>query len=178
MAFVFISHSRENGSTALKLCQRLNERGVETWLDTLQLEGGEDWQSSVASAVEAAAGVIVLVGPSSSPDSSQRFEWQQITEREYYLDPAKAVVPIVLGAAELPGFLRTRQALVISPTGIDFDALADKVAGALGDPSATIDQERMDRGRAARERALENLKEYSHSLEVEDVKRAGLRGLK
>jgi hypothetical protein len=175
---VFISHSRQNGGAALKLHEQLSARGVAAWLDTLELDAGEDWSQRVASAIETADAFIVLVGPGAEPDHSQRFEWQQITEHEFFLDASKPMVPVVIGSPEVPGFLRTRQALAVDPSAIDFNGLADRVAAFLGAPESTIDQEQLERGRAARQRAIENLKEYSQYLETEDVKRAALRVLK
>jgi hypothetical protein len=175
---VFISHSRQNGSAALKLYGRLRQRGVQTWLDTCELDAGEDWTERVAAAIEAAAAFVVLVGPGPEPDRSQRFEWQQITDHEFYLDAKKPMIPVVIGATEIPGFLRTRNVLTVDPSSIDFDSLADAIAEALGRPEATIDPEQLKRGRDAREQAVKSLGEYSLELEREDVKRAGLRALK
>jgi len=47
---VFISHSRQNGSAALKLYERLSQRGVQAWLDLRELDSGEDWNQRVAAA--------------------------------------------------------------------------------------------------------------------------------
>ena len=174
---VFISHSRQNGSAALKLCDRLGPRGIGTWLDLRELDSGADWRPRVAQAIHDADGFAFLIGPGSTPDQFQRFEWQHITEGEYYLDPDTPLVPVLIGDAELPGFLRTRRALQVDPSSIDFDALADQVAKALSTPGETVDQEKLERGREARKQALESLKVYSQDLEQEDVKRAGLRGL-
>jgi hypothetical protein len=141
----------------------------------------------VADAIRSASAFVFVIGPPSAvnwrategaPDHSQRFEWQQITEQEYYLDPDKPLIPIVIGSAELPGFLRARQAINVDASPIDFDALADKVVEALSRPSETIDHEKLERGREARKKALDSLKEYSLDLEKEDVKQSGLRGLK
>jgi hypothetical protein len=175
---VFISHSRQNGGAALKLYERLSQRGVQAWLDTRELDAGEDWNQRVAAAIVAAEAFVVLVGPGAEPDRSQRFEWQQITEHEFYLDAKKPMVPVVLGSAEIPGFLRTRKALTVNPSSIDFDSLAERIAEALGKPDATIDLVQLERGRDARAKAVKSLMEYSLELESEDVKRAGLRGLK
>lgn len=175
---VFISHSRQNGSAALRLHGRLATRGVKAWLDLQELELGENWQPQVAKAIVDAEAFIVLVGPDSEPDASQRFEWQQLTEHEIYLDVTKPMIPVVIGSPEIPGFLTTRQQINVPPTGIDFDGLADQVAEALGKPEGTINLEQLERGRAARRRAMDSLKEYSLSLEEDDLKRAGLRGLK
>lgn len=173
----FISHSRQNGSAALKLCDRLAVRGIDTWLDVRELDAGAEWNSQVADAIHQAAGFVFLIGPGATPDPSQRFEWHQVTEREYYLDPDKALVPVLIGDPELPGFLRTRHVLRVGPTSIDFDTLADQVATCLQTPGATVDPENLKRGRAAREQALASLKSYAQDLQQDDVKQAALRGL-
>jgi hypothetical protein len=175
---IFVSHSRQNGSAALKLCERLGTRGIGTWLDLRELDSGADWNPRVAEAIHHADGFLLLIGPGSAPDQYQRVEWRQITEGEYYLDPDKPLVPVLIGDTELPGFLRTRKALQIDPSSIDFDVLADRVADVLSSPGETVDREKLELGREARRQALENLKSYSQDLEQEDVKRAGLRGLK
>ncbi len=174
---VFVSHSRQNGSAALKLCDQLVARGIDTWLDLRELDSGADWNPRVAEAIRTADGFVFFIGPG-EPDQFQRFEWQSITECEYYLDPNKPLVPILIGDAELPGFLRTRRAQRVDPSSMDFTALTDQVATALGAPGDTIDPDNLARGQEARRQALESLKSYSRDLEQEDVKQAGLRALK
>src|ERR1019366_6587531 len=139
---------------------------------------GEDWDKRVAAAIESADAFVVLVGPGTETDKSQRFEWEQITDHEFYLDAKKPMIPVLIGSTETPGFLRTRNALTVDPSSIDFDTLADQIAEALGKPEATIDSVQLERGRYAREQAVKSLEEYSLKLEREDVKSAGLRGLK
>lgn len=175
---VFISHSRQNSAPALKLSDVLIARGVKVWLDVRDLETGADWQAKVAEAIHTAQGFVFLIGPPGPPDQWQRFEWQKITEGEFYLDPEKPLIPVVIGRTELPGFLRTRQPVVVSESSIDFGALADTVMQSLNKPDETVDHEKIKLGRAARKQALESLKEYSVDLEKEDAKQAGLRGLK
>jgi hypothetical protein len=173
---VFISHSRQNAGAALRLTEKLRQSGLAVWLDLLELESGADWESKVGEAIGAADGFVILVGPAA--DTSQRFEWQRLTELEYYLDPQKPIIPILIGSPEVPGFLRTRQAVTVDPSAIDFDDLSRRIVQAMGAPGETVDQEQMERGRVARQRALDSLKEYSLDLEKSDVKQAGLRGLK
>jgi hypothetical protein len=156
---VFISHSRQNGSAALKLYERLGQRGVSAWLDIRELDAGEDWNQRVAAAIETAEAFVVLVGPGTEPDPSQRYKWQQITEHEFYLDSTKPMVPVIIGSPEIPGFLRTRTALTVDPSSIDFDSLAGRIAAVLGGGAdASIDREQLERGLAARQRAIESLK--------------------
>lgn len=174
---VFISHSRQNGGAALRLCDRLGQAGLSVWLDTREIDTGADWKARVAEAIRSADGFVILIGPAPTPDGSQRFEWQQMTEQEFYLDPLKPLIPIVIGDAEIPGFLRARQAITVDASSIDFEALAHKIAQFLDRPGETVDHEKLERGRAARQKALENLKQYSVDLAKDEVKRAGLKGL-
>lgn len=174
---VYISHSRENASVALKLCDALSNRGIQTWLDVRDLDVGSAWDDRIAQAIQASDAWLFLIGPGAN-DRWQRFEWQQVVEQDSYLEPSRALIPVVIGDADVPGFLNARQFIQVDPAGIDFEALAAKVATALGKPEDTIDADKLERGRAARDQALKNLREYGRSLEERDVKQAGLRGLK
>lgn len=89
---VFLSHSRQNGGAALKLGDQLTQLGVEVWLDLRELEAGGDWQARVSEAIRSSSGFVFLIGPAAEPDQGQRFEWQQITEQEFYLDPSKTTI--------------------------------------------------------------------------------------
>jgi hypothetical protein len=175
---VFLSHSRQNASLALALRERLKAAKVDAWVDVTDISPGKDWRQELTAAIDRANGFIVLLGPESSPDDGQRVEWQQIAEREYYLDPDKPIIPVMLGSGELPGFLRTRHSISVDPHAPDLDGLAAAIQAALQNPSETVDREKLERGRAARQQALESLKEYSRELEQADVKNAPLRGLK
>src|SRR4030095_4152489 len=99
---VFISHSRQNGGAALKLSDLLSQAGHKVWLDIRELDRGEDWDQRFAEAIRAADAFVVLVSPASTNDRSQRFEWQQMTEHEYYLDAKKPMIPVLIGEAQLP----------------------------------------------------------------------------
>jgi hypothetical protein len=175
---VFVSHSRQNASAALKLCERLQTLDVDPWLDLRELDPGADWREQIAAAIRSVQGFIFLIGPAEQPDQGQRYEWQQVTEEEYYLDASRPLIPVLIGSAEIPGFLRTRQTIEVDAAAIDFDGLARTIADALKQPEQTVDHEKLERGRAARQQALDTLREYSIDLEKADVKRAGLRGLK
>src|SRR5580704_14341009 len=106
--YVFISHSRVNSSAAFRLCDELRNRNADTWLDSRDLEAGVEWEQAVSSAIQGAAGFVFLIGPpGGAGDRWQTFEWQQVVEHEYYLDPSKPLIPVLIGAPDLPGFLKT-----------------------------------------------------------------------
>lgn len=174
---LYISHSRENASVALRLCDTLAKRGIQTWLDVRDLEVGAGWNEKVSQAAQHADAWLFLIGPGPN-DQSQQFEWQQIIEQDLYLDPSRALIPVVIGSPEVPGFLTVRQYIPLDPSSIDWEATADKVVEALDKPADTIDTAKLQRGRDAREQARRDLQEYVRNLREEDLKRAGLRGLK
>jgi hypothetical protein len=169
---VFVSHSRVNSSAALRLC------GVATWLDTRDLLPGTDWGKGVSDAIETAAGFVFVIGPAGSADQWQTFEWQQIVNNEYYLDPTKCLIPVLIGDPELPGFLKTRRTLVLGDTPDSYEEVAAKVVSTLENPADSVDREKLELGRQARQRALKSFQEYSLDLEKEDIKRAGIRAIK
>jgi TIR domain len=175
---VFISHSRENDGAAYKLSEALLKHSIEPWLDLRELEADAEWNQKVRDAIQGSDAFVFLIGPPGPNDRWQQFEWDQIIWGEYYLDPSKALVPVVIGDAELPGFLRTRRVIQVEASAIDFESLAGKIADAVQKPGENIDPEKLELGRRAREQAMKNLREYTREQEERDAKRAGLRALK
>lgn len=175
---VYISHSRQNASAALKLGEALDSRQVKTWLDLRELSSGADWNEKVVEAIHNADAFVFLIGPPGPDDRLQQFEWQRVVEEEYYLDSTKALIPVVIGGAELPGFLSVRKQIAVDVSSVDFEAIANSIVELIGKPGdTTIDPEKLERGRQARDLALKNLRRYSRELEEEDAKYAGLRPL-
>jgi TIR domain len=175
---VYISHSRQNGSAAFRICEALDHRQVKTWLDLRELGSGANWNEKVVEAIHTADAFVFLIGPPGPDDRFQQFEWQQVVEEEYYLDSTKALIPVVIGDAEVPAFLSARKQIAVDASSIDFEPVAGTIAEWISRPEDTVDEERLQRGRQARELALKNLSKYSLESAQEDAKRAGLRGLK
>jgi len=174
---VFVSHSRVNSSAAFKLCDELRKRDVDTWLDDRDLEPGAKWDEAVVSAIQSAAGFVLVIGPPAPGDRWQTFEWQQVVNNEDYLDPSKPLVPVLTGTLDLPGFLKTRQTLVLEDTLASFEQAADAIVRALQNPSASIDKAKLALGQQARKQALESFREYSQALAQEDIKRVAIRAV-
>ncbi len=174
---VFISHSRINSNAAFRLCDELRKRNVETWLDVRDLAPGAEWDQSVVAAIQSAAGFVFLIGPPGPGDRWQTFEWQQIVDHEYYLDPSKPLIPVLIGDPEIPGFLKTRQSLVLGDTPASCVDVADQIVSALRNPAVSVDKKKLELGREARRRALDSFREYAQVLGEEDVKRAGIRAV-
>ena len=63
MAHLFLSHSTADDGFVRELREALADFGLEVWIDSRQLKGGDPLWSEVAAAIEAAAGLVVLVSP-------------------------------------------------------------------------------------------------------------------
>src|SRR6266567_1864024 len=158
---VFISHSRINSSAAFRLCDELRKRNVGTWLDVRDLEPGAEWDQAVVSAIQGAAGFVFLIGPPGTGDRWQTFEWQQVVNHDYYLDPFKPLIPVLIGEPEIPGFLKTRHSLILGDTPRSCEDVADKIVSAIQDPATSVDEKKLELGREAQRRALDSFREYS-----------------
>jgi hypothetical protein len=173
---VYISHSRQNSSAALKLCEALERRQVKTWLDLRELDSGADWNEKVTQAIHNADAFVFLIGPPGPPDHVQQFDWQRVVEEEIYMDSNKPLIPVVIGAAEIPGFLSIRKVIAVDTTSMDFEAIASAIVGYIAKPGDSVDVEKLEQGRQARDQALKKFRDYSRELEEEDIKRSALRG--
>jgi hypothetical protein len=174
---IYISHSRVNSSAALRLCDALRKRSVETWLDIRDLEPGAEWDKGVTAAIEAANGFVFLIGPDGPGDRWQTFEWQQVVKFEYYLDASKPLIPVLIGTKDMPGFLKSRRSFDLSDTPESFEQAAEGIVSALNNPSSSVDEKKLELGRQAQEQALESFREYSQALAADEIKRVSLRAV-
>jgi tetratricopeptide (TPR) repeat protein len=63
MAHLFLSHSSADDGFVRELRAALADLGQEVWIDSRQLRGGDPLESEIQAAIEAAAGLAVLVSP-------------------------------------------------------------------------------------------------------------------
>jgi tetratricopeptide (TPR) repeat protein len=65
MVQLFLSHSSADDGFVRELQQALADLGQPVWIDSRQLKGGDPLESEIQAAIEAAAGLAVLVSPGS-----------------------------------------------------------------------------------------------------------------
>jgi tetratricopeptide (TPR) repeat protein len=65
MAGLFLSHSSADDGFVRELREALADLGQPVWIDSRQLRGGDPLESAIQAAIEAAAGLAVLVSPES-----------------------------------------------------------------------------------------------------------------
>ena len=102
-ARVFLSYSRRDGETALRLEQAIEARGFEVFIDRHDILPGEDWQARLGALIETADAVVFLLSPDSL--DSPVCEWE-VNEGERL---GKRLLPVVIRdvvADRVPGRLR------------------------------------------------------------------------
>ena len=65
MVQLFLSHSSADDGFVRELRDALADLGQPVWIDSRQLKGGDPLWSEITTAIEAAAGLAVLVSPAS-----------------------------------------------------------------------------------------------------------------
>ncbi len=112
---VFISHAAGAEPAAAALAESLQAHGHTTLPDFRETaEAGSSWTDDVSQALDKAEAVVVLVGDEVS--DAERQEWRLALEASW-TDPTLRVVPVTLGDAELPGWLRQIHAVRVDAPG-------------------------------------------------------------
>lgn len=122
MAKVFVSYSRDDQAAARSLASELDAQGNEVWLSGDALVAGKRWADQTSEAMRSANVVVLLIG--SEPSDWVRNEWSQALGESWRKDSPVTVVPVVLGDAEPPAFLRDRQMIRVDDTPADWDRVA------------------------------------------------------
>lgn len=101
---VFISSSQTDKQWAEKLTKAIEKRGLSTWVDSINLKPGENWQDALESALNSARAIVLLVGPRQPNEQMQQMVWRAALE-ESWTDSYKPLIPLLIKNAELPTFL-------------------------------------------------------------------------
>jgi hypothetical protein len=115
---VFISHSHSSDATAEVLAEKLQASGMDVFFDRQAIATGEHWDDAIRKALDAADAFVVLIDQHTEASTEARRELSEILKRTWE-DESKVIVPVVIGDAELPGFLRDVQAVRIEEGGAE-----------------------------------------------------------
>ena len=163
---VFISHAPTSAKTAKKLAEVLRARGVSAWSNVeLPLNGGQ-WRSVTRKALEASQAIIFVIEPRREPGSRVRDEWSEALLASWS-EPSKRLVPLLIGDAEAPAFLKIRHALRIRDTSAEVERAAHEIAEALHDegyPLGAIDPTALEQARVESRRRLEEVEAAVQTL--------------
>jgi hypothetical protein len=101
MQKIFISYSRKDTDFVRKLAGDLETAGYDVWWDITDLQGGDDWVSTIPQAISTSQFIIVVLTPNSIESEWVRKEYTQA------LSLRKKIIPIMLTPTSVPFALNT-----------------------------------------------------------------------
>lgn len=100
---VFISYSRADVDFALKLGKDLKAKGINVWVDKLDIKPGEIWDNAVEEAMKTSRKVVIILSPTSVSSLNV------MDELSYAFDEGKTIIPVMHIECVRPFRLRRRQ---------------------------------------------------------------------
>jgi|HubBroStandDraft_4_1064222.scaffolds.fasta_scaffold303552_1 hypothetical protein len=161
---VFLSHSRENSSTASRLAQALKQNQIEVLMSPQTAPTDEGWRQATEQAIGQAGAFLFLIGPGLESDREEQFEW--LTALQGDPGRSKTMIPVLVGDVQLPPFLRDRIPLHLETTSPDYLGLIGRIKHLLQYPFEVVDPESYERGRKAQKEGLEEVKRFAMALKA------------
>src|SRR5262245_23404950 len=169
----FFSYSRHDSEFVLKLAKDLREGGAQVWLDQLDIDPGQRWDSAVEQALSNCRTMLLVLSPSSVASTNV------MDEVSYALEERKLIIPILHQDCKIPFRLRRVQYVDVRTDYQDgvhellrmLDARQAQAA-ALNDPAApALAGESQEIARVAREREESAANKAPEQAERERTKR-------
>jgi hypothetical protein len=102
---VFISYSRQDSDTVQAIRAHLEQNGINCWMDTSDIAGGDRWERMLEVALSAAKVVVCAVS-----EHARNSEWVS-RELQYAESNGKTIIPARIENVDLPLRLNTLQAI-------------------------------------------------------------------
>ena len=100
---VFISYSRQDADFALKLGKDLKSKGLNIWLDKLDLKSGDNWPEEVEKALKSSEKFLIILSPISVSSIEVK------NELNYAIKKQKVIIPVLYIDCDIPLRLARRQ---------------------------------------------------------------------
>ena len=164
---VFISCGSDTQPLAIELMEVLRKEGIRPWATFQDLRPGRRVFDEIERAIHDADWYLVLVRPQSPVGPWQDAEWRAALANTW-ADPAKRVLPLVIGDNKVPAFLRTWVPLRIDPKS-GSAAWTDRVLEILRSPDSGFAQELSDEDKREREQRFAEMRKEVEELEKFEV---------
>jgi hypothetical protein len=104
-----LSYSRTDEDFALRLAKDLQSRGVEMWVDRVNIRPSEHWDRAIERAIRGCRNVVAILSPRSVASENVA------DEISLAIDAGKPIIPVVIEPCDLP--LRLTRRHLIDATG-------------------------------------------------------------
>jgi TolB-like protein len=140
---VFLSYASQDAAAAQRICGALHAGGVEVWLDTTELRGGDVWDQHIRRQIRDCALFlpIISVNTASRLEGYFRLEWKLAVDRSHLMAAEKPfLLPVVVddtqdASAHVPDKFREVQWTRL-PHGDTPPAFVERVTRLLGENPA------------------------------------------
>jgi C1A family cysteine protease len=95
-AHIFISYAREDSEFALRLARDLRSKGVNIWLDQLDIPPGVRWDRAIEQALRTCDRLLIILSPASVASENV------LDEVDFAFNRKKRIVPILYRPCEIP----------------------------------------------------------------------------
>jgi TolB-like protein len=96
---VFLSYASQGAAAAGRIGEALRTAGVEVWLDTTELRGGDAWDASIRKQIRACALFMPVISANTRARAEGyfRLEWKLAVDRSHLMAAEKAfLLPVVI----------------------------------------------------------------------------------
>jgi hypothetical protein len=164
MSDVFVSYSHRSQKHAEMLAKALESLGTSVWIASKEIQAGEPVEKKIFDAIREARLIAFLEDEQSSADSSRWVQREYMAALEQsWADEGKVLVPILIGKAKPPSFLRHASALRVRGQKSDWTRAAKLVAKMLSE------------GRTALKRSSAPMREQAQRLNLIEREAHALR---
>jgi TolB-like protein len=147
---VFLSYASQDATAAHRLAEALRAGGVEVWLDTTGLRGGDAWDQKIKKQIRDCALFLPIISVTTQERDEGYFrrEWRQAVDRTHDMaGRATFLIPVVIDDtnerdAEVPDEFRSVQWTRLQ-NGETPTAFVERVRGLLQSKGARIDSTRL-----------------------------------
>lgn len=93
---IFVSYARSDSPVVTPICKELERSGRKIWVDTKEIEAGENWAGEIVRAIKSVKGVAVMC-------SKAAFESDHVKRELYLADRYKRrLLPVFIEEADIP----------------------------------------------------------------------------
>ena len=130
--FVYVAYSRFNAEAMRSIADILRQEGVTLWVDSEQLNTGDDWQAKLDEIYINCAAVVLIFS-----DESPNSEYFNRTEIPRILELKKRIFPIRLNRSQPPPGLEHINYTDLADSSLDFEKRIRELAKVLNEFLAT-----------------------------------------
>jgi len=96
---IFLSYASQDAEAARRICDALRAAGLEVWLDTSELRGGDAWDAAIRKQIKACALFMPIISANTRARAEGyfRLEWKLAVDRSHLMAAERAfLLPVVI----------------------------------------------------------------------------------